>query len=224
MKGLTDTLPKCLLALNGKPLLDRQLSALQTAGIVDIALVTGYRREALSARGLPEFYNPRWQKTNMVSSLACACTWLLSGPCIVSYSDIFYDARAVNLLMGCPAALAITYDPAWRSLWTRRFGDPLLDAETFCLKPDGTLAEIGHKPSSVDDIEGQYMGLLRFTPEGWAEVARIRSTLDPAERDALQMTGVLQRVIEAGRIPIAALPYNGHWGEVDTPDDLKVYR
>ncbi len=95
--------------LRGKPLLDRQLEALARSQISEIAIVTGYKRELLSNRGLVEFHNPRWAETNMVSSLTCAQEWLLAEPCIVSYSDIFYEASAVKSLMTCTARLAVTY-------------------------------------------------------------------------------------------------------------------
>jgi choline kinase len=224
MKKLTDERPKCLVELRGKALLDWQLDALRGAGISDIAIVTGYKRELLTDRGLVEFYNPRWMATNMVSSLACATSWLTAGPCVVSYSDIFYDAAAITALIGCEASLAVTFDSNWRALWEKRFGNPLLDAETFRLRPDGTLAEIGNKPETVEEIQGQYMGLLRFAPAGWNEVVRIRAGLSSEERDRMHMTGTLQKVIEAGRIPVAAVPYAGEWGEVDSPDDLVSYQ
>ena len=224
MKSLTDERPKCLVELRGKPLLEWQLESLRAAGISDIAVVTGYKRELLAERGLSEFHNPRWAETNMVSSLACAESWLEGQPCIVSYSDIFYSPVAVQSLINSDAALAVTYDPNWLQLWTERFGDPLLDAETFRLTAAHTLAEIGNKPQSVDDVQGQYMGLLRFTPEGWAEVVRLRAELSPQQRDSMHMTNTLQRVIDAGRVPIAAVTYTGEWGEVDSSEDLSVYQ
>ncbi|MFJ2479669.1 phosphocholine cytidylyltransferase family protein [Pseudomonas sp. NPDC087598] len=224
MKSLTDERPKCLVELRGKPLLEWQLESLRAAGISDIAVVTGYRRELLAERGLSEFHNPRWAETNMVSSLACAESWLQGQPCIVSYSDIFYSPVAVQSLINSDAALAVTYDPNWLQLWTERFGDPLLDAETFRLTAAHTLAEIGNKPQSVDDVQGQYMGLLRFTPEGWAEVVRLRAELSPQQRDSMHMTNTLQRVIDAGRVPIEAVAYTGEWGEVDSSEDLSVYQ
>lgn len=224
MKSLTDERPKCLVELRGKPLLEWQLESLRAAGISDIAVVTGYKRELLAGRGLSEFHNPRWAETNMVSSLACAESWLQGEPCIVSYSDIFYSPVAVQSLINCEATLAVTYDPNWLQLWTERFGDPLLDAETFRLSATHTLAEIGNKPQSVDDVQGQYMGLLRFTPEGWAEVVRLRAELSPQQRDSMHMTNTLQRVIDAGRVPIEAIAYNGEWGEVDSSEDLSVYQ
>ena len=224
MKSLTDERPKCLVELRGKPLLEWQLESLRAAGISDIAVVTGYKRELLAERGLSEFHNPRWAETNMVSSLACAESWLQGEPCIVSYSDIFYSPVAVQSLINSDATLAVTYDPNWLQLWTERFGDPLLDAETFRLTAAHTLAEIGNKPQSVDDVQGQYMGLLRFTPEGWAEVVRLRAELSPQQRDSMHMTNTLQRVIDAGRVQIEAVAYTGEWGEVDSSEDLSVYQ
>jgi len=224
MQGLTDDRPKCLVELRGKTLLDWQLEALHGAGITEIGIVTGYKREQLADRGLHEFHNPRWAETNMVSSLECAGDWLRAGPCVVSYSDIFYESEAVTALVESKAKLAVTYDAHWRALWEKRFGDPLLDAETFRLNADGTLAEIGNKPKTIAEIEGQYMGLLRLTPEGWREVMCIRSTLLPETCDRMHMTGTLQKVIEAGRVSVAALPYHMGWGEVDSAEDLAGYQ
>ena len=223
MRNLTDERPKCLVELHGKALLDMQLESLRAAGISEISIVTGYKRELLANRGLFEFHNPKWETTNMVSSLAYAQDWLKSESCIVSYSDIFFGSEAVELLMNCKESLAITYDPNWLELWTKRFGDPLLDAESFCLTPSGHLAEIGNKPKSVDEVHGQYMGLLRFTPEGWGEMLRIRSNLTSEQCDKMHMTGTLQKVLEAQKIRIAALPYEGEWGEVDSAEDLATY-
>lgn len=223
MKGLTANTPKCLIELHGHPLLDWQIAALTAAGIDNIAIVTGYRRDALTSRSLQEFYNARWAETNMVASLERADAWLRAETCIISYSDIFYESTAISALMECDASLAVTYDPGWRILWEKRFGDPLLDAETFRLRSDGTLAEIGQRPTSVDDIEGQYMGLLRIAPDGWREIRRNRSNLSSEQRDKMHMTDTLQMVIEAKRMQIAAVPYTDEWGEIDSPNDLAAY-
>ena len=223
MRNLTNERPKCLVELHGKPLLDWQLTALRGAGIADIAIVTGYRRDLLAERGLVEFHNARWAETNMVSSLACAAAWLAADTCIVSYGDIFYESSAAALLARCAASLAITYDANWLALWQQRFGDPLRDAESFRLNGDGTLAEIGQRPKSVGEIEGQYMGLLRITPESWREMNAIRAGLTELERDKMQMTEILQRVISARTMPVRALRYDGAWGEIDSPEDLTGY-
>ena len=51
MGDMTDQKPKCLIELNGQSLIDHQLNAFKDAGIEDIALITGYKRELLSKYG-----------------------------------------------------------------------------------------------------------------------------------------------------------------------------
>lgn len=223
MKEMTDDRPKCLIKVHSKTLLDLQIDALHKSGINDIAIVTGYRRELLQTRGLLEFYNSRWAETNMMYSLSLADKWLSSETCIISYSDIFFDQSAPSLLIKNDFPLAVTYDENWRSLWERRFGDPLLDAESFRVNSNGILTQIGGKPAKIEEIQGQYMGLLRFTAKGWAETYKIFKSLPSKERDSIHMTGILQKVIEAGSVAISAIPYSGNWGEIDSPKDLSLY-
>ena len=105
----------------------------------------------------------------MVASLTCAEQWLKLEPCIVSYSDIFYEASAILSLMNCTAPLAVTYDPNWLNIWGKRFNDPLTDAETFLINSHNEIIEIGNKPKSIEEVKGQYMGLLRITPHSWGK-------------------------------------------------------
>lgn len=224
MKKLTDDRPKCMVELDGETLLSRQIRALRSGGASEIAVVTGYRREMLADQADREFHNPRWAETNMVSSLATAAEWLQEAPCIISYSDIFYGADAIRQLVESRTPLAITFDPNWQDLWTRRFGDPLLDAETFRISGDGDILEIGKRPSKLDEIEGQFMGLLRFTPEAWHELDTMRMEMSDDARDKLDMTGALQSIIERGNMGVKGICLSGDWGEVDSTDDLRVYQ
>jgi choline kinase len=222
MLALTEDRPKGLVELAGRPLLDYQLAALTGAGCTPIGAVTGYMASALESRGLTLFHNRRWAETNMVASLACAAEWLIDGPVLVSYSDIFYQPQAVAALRGADADIAITFDPHWRNLWQARFADPLADAETFRRDDNGFLTEIGARAASLDDIQGQYMGLLRFTPAGWRLVENLRAGLAADIRDRLDMTGLLRRLLEQGA-KIQAIPAPFPWGEVDAETDLLLY-
>ena len=223
MEKLTDKKPKCLVEFQGQTLLDRQLEALRGAGIKEIGIVTGYKRDLLCDPNLTEFHNPDWQTTNMVSSLNCARDWLSVGPVIISYSDIFYDSAAVELLIYSDAELAITYDPDWLSQWSMRFDDPLDDAETFRVKGQNQLVEIGNKPKTIGEIEGQYMGLLRLSPRAWQEFETVQSQLSVHEKDKLDMTSMLQKIVTRADVNVQALAYTGAWGEIDSLSDLLAF-
>jgi choline kinase len=222
MGKLTDDAPKCLVPLAGKPLLEWQKEAMAQSGVSPIGVVRGYKGERLESRADVLFDNPRWAETNMVRSLLCASSWLEEFPCVVSYADIAYGAEAVSALCRARAEIAITYDARWRSLWESRFSNPLADAETFRIDGRSYLSEIGGRPKSLDEIEGQYMGLLRFTPEGFSLVLDLLSTLPPAQVDSLQMTALLQMLLAHG-IAIDAVQIDGGFCEVDSEQDLRLY-
>jgi L-glutamine-phosphate cytidylyltransferase len=224
MGHVGDDRPKCLVELEGKPLIERQVAALRRGGIDEIGVIRGYRADMIDFPGLTWFANERWAETNMVMSIAAAAAWLRSGPVIISYGDIFYRSELVRGLAAAPGELVISYDRAWRSLWTRRFADPLADAETFRIDATGQLLEIGGKTTRIEDIEGQYMGLLKFKPAAWSAVETLLSTLDPAQRDRLDVTGLLRRLIADNRIPIGTVGTDGQWGEIDNPEDVALYQ
>jgi L-glutamine-phosphate cytidylyltransferase len=223
MGNLTNEIPKCLIKVRGKALLDWQIDALKSAGLNQLSVVTGYKRELISSRGLREFHNRDWATTNMLASLMCAEEWLSQEECIISYSDIFFEASAVDALIRSKAPLAITYDPDWLRLWSKRFSDPLDDAETFQIDKNECLVTIGEKPQSLSDVAGQYMGLLRFTPVGFAELRRSIASLSIDQLGKIHLTGVLKIIVDAGRLSVKAIPYRGVWGEVDSEEDLKLY-
>lgn len=232
MKEQTADRPKCLLELAGKPLLQWQLQALRGAGIADILVVRGYLAPMLTPAALPfveEFHtaeNIHWESSNMLRTLLCADTFADQAfsdgaeRVVVSYADIVYPAAHVRALAACPHPVAITYDMLWEPLWRLRFGDPLLDAETF-KQENGLLREIGGKPHSLHDVQGQYMGLLSFTQEGWncvrAEALRLGDKLDTTD-----MTGFLRGLLGKG-IAVGTVPVQGRWCEADNGEDLRQY-
>src|SRR5690606_35250580 len=107
----------------------------------------------------------------------------------------------------------VTYDRRWSALWADRFADPLADAETFRVH-EGRVVEIGGRAETMEEIEGQYMGLLKFTPAGWARVEALLAGLEAGPRDRMDMTGLLSRLIAAGA-EVRAVPVDGGWCEVD---------
>lgn len=222
MGAATEAQPKCLTLLGGRALLDLQRSALSGGGVAEQAVVTGYLSHLLDRQQLTTFHNARWAETNMVRSLQCASPWLSAHTCIVSYSDIFYPVETVRALAGSAGDIAIAYDRDWRDLWNARFADPLLDAETFRLKSDGTLAEIGARATDIKEVQGQYMGLLKFTPRGFAIVSNHLSGLNDDLVDKLDMTSLLSRLLRAG-VSINTVATAPGWGEVDSRSDVTLY-
>ena len=221
MQNLTDACPKCLLKLAGRPLLEWQIDALTKANIEHIIVVRGYHAEMLQG-AFETIDNPRWAETNMVQTLLCAFPHLHDDETVItSYADIVYRTEHVQALQNIQGDICLTYDTAWEKLWSLRQENPIIDAETFREK-DGRLLEIGEKPTSLEEIHGQYMGLLKFSPKGRQILETYVNTLSHEIADALDMTSLLRGLLKNGA-EISVCPINGGWCECDTPKDIALY-
>ena len=65
------------------------------------------------------------------------------------------------------------------------------------------------------------MGLLRFTPAGWAKVRLHLDRLEPAKRERLDMTSLLRGLLQSG-CQIGTVVISEQWFEVDSARDLQV--
>ena len=224
----TEDRPKCLTVLGGLSLLERQLATLRAAGVNDIVIVTGYFSDQLALPGTRQRHNPDWATTNMVESLFCAEAEF-GDDVIVAYSDIVYEPRVLRAVLNSPHGISVAVDRRWRAYWELRFGDPLRDAETLRLDEAGRIQEIGSKPRTVDEIEAQYMGLMRFRGAGIGALRRAYAALRSVRRPWMEarpvekayMTDLLMEMILSGQ-PVMPVPVDGGWLEIDTVQDYET--
>ncbi len=229
LRPFTNDRPKCLVELQGRPLLHRQLEVLHAAGLTDIALVGGYRADCLQGHGVKVLLNPRFAETNMVSTLFCAQEWMVEDEdLLIAYGDIIYEQSVLDSVLATDAPLAIAIDRQWRRFWTIRMDDPLADAETLKLDSNNCIIELGKSPKDYSEVQGQYMGLIKVRADkvkafcdAWNNLDRTLIR-DGKDFDNMYMTTFLQHLIDTGWTARAAFTDNG-WLEVDTVDDLNQY-
>ena len=228
LRPLTDHKPKCLVELAGKPLLEHQLDTLHACGINDIHIVGGYLAEQLRDYDITLHLNPRYAETNMVNTLFAAEA-LMTGDTdlVIAYGDIVYETRVLRAVLDCDAPIAIAVDREWYRYWSARMEDPLSDAETLKLTDGNRITEIGKKPRSIDDIQGQYTGLIKVRAghvrqfsDVWHAMDR-NAVYDGKDFDNMYMTSFLQYLIGRDWDVRAAFIENG-WAEVDHQDDITV--
>ncbi len=217
--------PKCMVEAAGRSLLDRQLDVLEKSGVTNNIVIGGYLSDKLRNRGSKRYLNPRYDQTNMVWTLFCA-EEELEGEVIVTYGDIVYSKEILDSLIESDAEISVVVDMEWQSYWESRLEDPLDDAETLKLSDNGQILELGKKPSSLDEIEGQYIGLMKFKGDG---LKKLKNTFTDAQKEGFlngkpvenaYMTDMLQAIIDSG-FPVQAVPVHSPWVEVDTVEDLE---
>jgi choline kinase len=226
LRPLTDTRPKCLIEIDGRSLLDRQIDVLRSRGIEDIIVLGGYRAKQLPTDRATVAVNKRYAETNMLWTLFTV-EELLQAPLIVAYGDIIYSARVLDSLLASQADVSVVIDSDWLTYWRQRNEDPISDAETLRYRSDGALAEIGGRPRGLDEIEGQYIGLMKFSQEGLAALkqhyhkAIAQPGLLGRPLEQSYMTDMLQSLI-AHDIVVSPVTVQAGWAEIDTLGDVPI--
>lgn len=228
LRPLTDDRPKCMVEYRGKPIIDYILSAIKDVGIEDIAVVGGYKigmlKEYLKDKNIIFFENKDYERTNMVSTLFCAEDWM-DEDIVISYADIVYSSEIIKSLVKEDAAFSVTVDLEWLKLWSQRMQDPLSDAESMKFDLQDNIKELGKKPKGYEDIEAQYMGLIKIKKEQLAKTKSFYHSLNKAALydgqsfDNMYMTSFLQMIID-NVSPVKAVKISGGWLEIDSISDL----
>jgi len=161
---LTADKPKCMVEFRGRPIIDYLIDAFDKTDLNEIAVVTGYKRRALEAylrsRNIHFYNNPVFDQTNMVSTLFAAEEKLVQDV-VVSYSDIIYGPSVLQKIADAKLDISVVVDNRWRELWEMRMEDPLSDAESLKIE-NGSIVDIGRSEVTYEEIDGQFIGLVKF--------------------------------------------------------------
>ena len=107
IRSITEDLPKTLLKINGRTLLETLLENCLYVGISDVVVVTGYQTKEIEGfihnlgmdLNIQTVYNPNWNLENGMSILAAKDTISAHETFIVSMSDHFYGPDLLEQVM-----------------------------------------------------------------------------------------------------------------------------
>ncbi len=215
--------PKCLTWLGGARLLDFQREALDRCGLHEHILVAGFAARRLHALANECIVvNHDWASSGPIRSLLTVPRNLLRAGVVLVYGDCVFHADHVRALLDHPAALAMTCDEDWHALWSLRMRDVLSDAEAL-RRDDHRILAIGGRAARIEDIQGQFTGLLKLDAGIWPALEAVLDACAPEMLSRLDTTALLSLLIQAGQT-LHAVPIRGRWLELDTRSDLARYR
>jgi len=226
----TDEIPKTLVPVMGRPMLDWILEALGAAGFQrkDVLFICGYKAEVLRAR-YPEFTyveNRDWEKNNILASLLCAREHL-GGGFVSTYADIVYRGSAVKKAVASKHDKVLVNDTDWRRRYVNRSQHPETDAEK--MRAEGErIVELSRKIVS-EAASGEFIGVTKFTPEGAREMM---AGFDEAKAkwagktwregrtfEKAYLIDLFQEMLEGGSA-FHRVDTHGGYMEIDTREDL----
>ncbi|MQW89650.1 nucleotidyltransferase family protein [Sinorhizobium saheli] len=213
LRPITNTLPKPLVSIAGKPMIDYVLDLLAAAGVTKAAVNVHHfadQMEAyLSRREAPRivFSDERDALMNSGGGLAKGLKLLDDGPVLVMNADLFWVGEKAE-------------EPSNLQRLADYFDPERMDMALLCVRLEDTTGHNGKKDFSLSED-----GRLRRYEEGmdnpivYAGATALHSRLfADAPGDAFNLNIYFDRAIARGRL--FGLMLDGHWMTVGTPEAI----
>jgi phosphoenolpyruvate phosphomutase len=224
--------PRVMLDVKGKTILERQVESLHAAGVTDVTIVRGYKKEQVGVPGARLVDNDRFRETGESYSLFRAAG-ALAGPVVVLYGDIVFEQGVLERLLRTEADVAVVVDRAFPEMLHAGHAAPkradlvVTDTPTGgrrWVSPEGgsRVRRIGPEVTP-DEAHGEFIGLAAFSKAGATRLQEVHAELAAQRAEGLErasLTHLLQAMIDRGTPVVAAEIHKG-WMEIDSFDDYR---
>jgi dTDP-glucose pyrophosphorylase len=229
MKQLTDALPKPMLRVQGKPILEHIIDGLITAGVTEVFVVTGYQAEVIERYfedgkrwGIRIAYGRQLVQDGTGKAPELAKDFVGLNTFLLTYGDILVKPETYQQMLqrfsegNFSGLVTVTgrEDVA-------KGGLNFFDAE-FCLtrlveKPDASHLEQLRKEGWLRPGQPAWYnaGIYIFRPLLFEFTARLQKSA----RGEYELTEALNNMVEAGH-RIAGMQIEGRWVDVRDPEVL----
>lgn len=208
--------PKCLVALNSKPLLSYNENFFKN--FKERMIVCGYKQRYLDKiseeNNLIKILNKKYSSTNMVYSLFLTKD-LIKEDVVIVYGDVIFDHKIYNLLKQKKNILPVNVN--WLKNWRKRmqFKNILKDAENLIVYKN-KVTEIGGKLNIKKLPKYQFMGIIKLKKNTFKKCYKYFKKLDNKKID---MTSFLNLCVKNNILKLSVKKYKSFWYEIDTKSD-----
>lgn len=147
--------PKCCVSIEGKPLIAKTIDLLNSKGITDIAIVTGYQEkyihQALEGKQYTRYFNPFFRVANSISSAWFARDFISGDDVIIMNGDVFIEEEIIDVLLNDSRSPLLLSDS------TR-----IEDADYRFKWKDDKLVDYG-KELTNEETTGEYVGIVKLS-------------------------------------------------------------
>jgi dTDP-glucose pyrophosphorylase len=215
MREMTAELPKPMLEVRGKPVLQHIVEGLRDAGIREFLIIVGYRADAVqNFFGDGSRYRIEIQYATQVVQdgtgrvVDLARNFTGGSPFILSYGDILIDPanykRVVDLAEDVEAIITV------------KRGEDVSKGGAAFLNEQMELVDLREKSKPGEPASPWYnTGIYTFRPSIFEFTAKLK----PSPRGEYELTDAIRSLAQSGK-KVQALELTGEWADVRDPDVL----
>ena len=215
MRELTAGLPKPMIEVRGKPVLQHIVEGLRDAGVRQFLIIVGYRADAVqNFFGDGSRYNINIQYATQVVQdgtgrvVDLARNFASDSPFVLSYGDILVDPANYKLLLNLPqdveAIISVTR------------GEDVSKGGAVFLNKEMELVDLREKSKPGGPTSPWYnAGIYTFRPSIFEFTAKLK----PSPRGEYELTDAIRDLAQSGK-KVKALELASEWADVRDPEIL----
>ncbi|VGO21281.1 phosphocholine cytidylyltransferase family protein [Pontiella sulfatireligans] len=215
---LTDATPKCLVEVNGIPILERLIRSLRSHGITRLFVVTGHLSEVIEDylgrryAGIEIIYiaSPLYKTTNNIYSL-----WLagkeIDEPFMLIESDLVFQTELLAPMLQ-PDRIAVSKMLPWMNGTTVTLNGPK-QLKAFCLGAESRNCASHYKTVNIYNFSRNTWKLIQKRLDQYISDGKVNGYYE----------AVFAEMVAEGTISLAPVFFDAaRWYEIDTPEDLSA--
>ena len=224
---LTKNLPKGLLDINGKTLVERQIEIFSSNNIEKIILIVGPNRDKFHLKNVNYIFDESHDQHEQLGSLFAAKKFI-QDEVIISFGDVLVEKNVFEQIMNSSFEIGLAVDLGWKQNYVERTMHPESEADLVRIESN-MITKIQKKlvQNNTEKI-GEFIGIMKLNKDGAKTFVETYDKLLESSNGEFQtassfkkafLTDFIQELIDR-QVSIHPILINGNWLEIDTSQDL----
>ena len=223
-----ELIPKSLIKVNGKAIINYQIKILRKLGIQNIIIITGKFNDKFDIKDVNYVHDKKHEQHDILGSLMEARKFL-KNDVLVMYSDIIFESKIIEQILNFNADISLAVDLDWEKNYVNRNDHPKSEAENVLLDSNNNILQIKKNIENKKFRIGEFLGIMKFSNHGCEifikkydhALKKINTSFhDATSISKAYLTDMIQELIDCN-VNVVPVLISGKWCEIDTLQDLK---
>ena len=229
IRPLSNEIPKTMIEIYGKSILEKQIELFQRYGISDITVVTGYQNEKINLPNITCIKNEKYKSTNINEGLFCAKA-KLNDSVVIAYGDLMFEYEVLERILNFKGDIGVGVRLNWKPHYKGRTLHPISEAENVVIE-NNKIVKIRKNISKCEknQIIGEFIGIMKISKNASdilvqkyleLEKSHIGKFHNAPSLKQAYITDMLQEIIDSDYL-VEPVIIEGKWCEIDTIQDIE---
>ena len=225
---LTNELPKSLVDVNGKSIIQRQIETFRHNNIKEIIVIVGPNKDKFQLNDIEYVIDKNFHEHEQLGSLMTANKHF-QNDVVISFGDVIVDNNIMKQIVESTYDIGLAIDLKWEKNYENRTQHTKSEADLALIKSN-KLTKIKKNLNFIENYQlGEFLGIMKLSDIGSKRFLdvfeRLNSSHEGKFHDApsfqkAYLTDMLDELIQTNEV-VNPIFVDGNWCEIDTSEDLE---